>query len=86
MWMYVTDDRGDRDTHLDALATMLNRPVAELAERVLVGPAEHCAAVVRAYADAGVDELFVWPLADAERQLVRFMSDVVPLVSRSGGA
>jgi alkanesulfonate monooxygenase SsuD/methylene tetrahydromethanopterin reductase-like flavin-dependent oxidoreductase (luciferase family) len=82
MWMYVTDDPRDRDARLAALAAMLNRPVDELAERCLVGPAEECAAVVRAYADAGVDELFVWPLADPEAQLELFMRDVVPLVSR----
>jgi hypothetical protein len=82
MWMYVTDDPRDRDARLAALAAMLNRPVDELAGRCLVGPAVHCATVVRAYADAGVDELFVWPLADPERQLEVFMADVAPLISR----
>ena len=78
MWTYVTDDAGERRSVLAALAAMLNRPVDELAERCLVGPAERCADLVRAYASAGVDELFVWPFADAERQLERFMGDVVP--------
>jgi len=86
MWMYVTDDRRDRDARLAALAAMLNRPVDELADRCLVGPAEHCATLVRAYADAGVDELFVWPLADPEAQLELFMRDVVPPVRPRDGA
>jgi hypothetical protein len=37
--------------------------------------------MLRAYADAGVDTLYLWPLADHERQLERVMSDVVPLVA-----
>ncbi len=44
------------------------------------GPAEECAAVSRACAGAGIDRVFIWPVADAEQQLERFMRDVVPLV------
>ena len=57
---------------------MLKRPAEQLAGRVLIGSVEHCAGVVRAYGEAGVDHLFIWPLADAEGQLERFMGDVVP--------
>lgn len=84
MWTYVTDDERARRSRLDELATMLKRPVGQLVGRVLVGPVEHCAGVVRAYADAGVDRLFIWPVADAEGQLERFMSDVVPATAGSG--
>ncbi len=80
MWMYVTEDRRTRETHLSALAQMLGRPAVELHGRVLVGPAEDCAATLRAYADAGIDHVFVWPVADAPEQLERFMRDVAPLV------
>jgi alkanesulfonate monooxygenase SsuD/methylene tetrahydromethanopterin reductase-like flavin-dependent oxidoreductase (luciferase family) len=80
MWMYVTEDEREREAHLSALGVLLKRPMEALAGRLLVGSAEHCADVARAYAAAGVGQLFVWPLADAERQLERFMSDVVPLV------
>jgi alkanesulfonate monooxygenase SsuD/methylene tetrahydromethanopterin reductase-like flavin-dependent oxidoreductase (luciferase family) len=80
MWTYITDDAGERRDRVAALATMLKRPADELAERVCVGPAEHCAALVQAYAGAGIGEMFVWPLGDGERQLERFMSDVVPLI------
>ena len=82
MWTYVTDDERERAARLGALGAMLNRPVESLAGRLLVGPAEQCAAVVRAYAAAGIGQLFIWPLADAEHQLERFMGDVVPLVHR----
>ena len=80
MWMYVTEDEREREAHLGALGALLNRPVEALAGRLPIGSAEHCAHVARAYAAAGVGQLFVWPLADAEDQLERFMSDVVPLV------
>jgi alkanesulfonate monooxygenase SsuD/methylene tetrahydromethanopterin reductase-like flavin-dependent oxidoreductase (luciferase family) len=80
MWTYVTDDDRTRRAHLQALERMLNRPGASLERQLLVGPAEVCAAVVREYAEAGVDRLFVWPLADCETQLDRFMTEVVPLV------
>jgi alkanesulfonate monooxygenase SsuD/methylene tetrahydromethanopterin reductase-like flavin-dependent oxidoreductase (luciferase family) len=83
-WTYVTDDERVRRERLDALATMLKRPVEQLAGRVLVGPIEHCATVVSAYASAGVDRMFIWPLADAEAQLERFLSDVVPATAESG--
>jgi alkanesulfonate monooxygenase SsuD/methylene tetrahydromethanopterin reductase-like flavin-dependent oxidoreductase (luciferase family) len=80
MWTYVTEDRRTCQTHLSALARMLNRPAIELRGRALVGPAEDCAATLRAYADAGIDHVFVWPVADAQDQLERVMRDVVPLV------
>jgi alkanesulfonate monooxygenase SsuD/methylene tetrahydromethanopterin reductase-like flavin-dependent oxidoreductase (luciferase family) len=80
MWTYITDDERVGRTRLEGLAAMLNRPVE--AQQVLVGPVEHCASIVRAYADAGVDRLFIWPLADVEAQLERFMREVVPAAGR----
>ncbi|HET6530223.1 MAG TPA: LLM class flavin-dependent oxidoreductase [Actinoplanes sp.] len=79
-WTYVTDDRRTAGAHLTHLAAMLGRPADQLADRVLIGPAEQCAAVLRAYAEAGIDRVFIWPVAHAEDQLARFMQDVVPLV------
>jgi alkanesulfonate monooxygenase SsuD/methylene tetrahydromethanopterin reductase-like flavin-dependent oxidoreductase (luciferase family) len=80
LWTYVTEDRHAAAKHLTGLAEMLARPVDQLADRVLIGGAEQCAALLRAYADAGIDRVFIWPVADAENQLARFMQDVVPLV------
>ena len=80
MWTYITDDDRTREAQLAALAGMLKRPPAELREQVLVGPAEHCAAILRGYAAAGMDAVFVWPLAHPEQQLELLMRDVVPLV------
>jgi 2-methylisocitrate lyase-like PEP mutase family enzyme len=47
---------------------------------VIIGPAEECARKLRAYAEAGVDTVFIWPLADGTEQLERFMTKVAPLV------
>jgi alkanesulfonate monooxygenase SsuD/methylene tetrahydromethanopterin reductase-like flavin-dependent oxidoreductase (luciferase family) len=80
MWTYVTEDDRERTRQLSALAHLLNRPSEVLAEQVLVGSPEDCAARLRAYEGAGIDNVFVWPLADAERQLERVMHDVVPLL------
>jgi alkanesulfonate monooxygenase SsuD/methylene tetrahydromethanopterin reductase-like flavin-dependent oxidoreductase (luciferase family) len=80
VWTYITDDRRSAETQLNGLAAMLTRPVDQLTDRVLIGGAEQCAAVLRAYADAGIDRFFIWPVADAEDQLARFMQEVVPLV------
>ncbi|MET0416095.1 MAG: LLM class flavin-dependent oxidoreductase [Actinoplanes sp.] len=80
MWTYVDDDPRACQAHLAGLAAMLGRPPDQLADRVLIGPAEQCAAVLRAYAGAGVERVFIWPVADTEEQLARFMRDVVPLV------
>lgn len=81
MWTYITDDPRRRDEHLNRLSAMVNRPVEYLAPRVLVGSVEHCASLLSEYAEAGIDEIFLWPLDDLEDQLVRFTRQVAPLVT-----
>ena len=76
MWMYITEDPAEARVKLEMLATMLRRPAETLKPLLLIGAAEHCAAVVRAYEEAGVERLFVWPLADEPRQLELFMKKV----------
>jgi alkanesulfonate monooxygenase SsuD/methylene tetrahydromethanopterin reductase-like flavin-dependent oxidoreductase (luciferase family) len=80
MWTYVTDTGNQRNEQLMKLSQMLNRPPGGLGDQVLIGPAEECAQKLRAYADAGVDTVFIWPLADGTEQLERFMTKVVPRV------
>jgi len=80
MWTYVTDTGAERNAQLTKLSQMLNRPPGGLGNQVIIGPAEECAEKLRAYADAGVDTVFIWPLADGTEQLERFMSKVAPLV------
>jgi len=80
MWTYVTEDSRARKAQLLVLERLLNRPAELLSGQVFVGPADDCAATLQAYADAGIDRVFIWPIADAHEQLERFMHEVVPLV------
>jgi alkanesulfonate monooxygenase SsuD/methylene tetrahydromethanopterin reductase-like flavin-dependent oxidoreductase (luciferase family) len=83
MWLYVTESRRDADRMLaEVLAPTINRPVDALRDLALpIGPAELCAERIRAYADAGAERVFVWPLADELAQLAAFRERVVPLVA-----
>jgi alkanesulfonate monooxygenase SsuD/methylene tetrahydromethanopterin reductase-like flavin-dependent oxidoreductase (luciferase family) len=81
MWCYVTEDRARADALLwDVLAPMLNRPVEQLRAILPIGAAEECAEKLRAYARAGAQRVFLWPLADERPQLEEFRARVVPLI------
>jgi alkanesulfonate monooxygenase SsuD/methylene tetrahydromethanopterin reductase-like flavin-dependent oxidoreductase (luciferase family) len=82
-WTYVTESKTECERYLSGLASMLGRDAQPLYDQLLIGSAYHCASVLRAYGKAGIDQVFVWPLADAERQLERVMLDVAPLVEES---
>jgi alkanesulfonate monooxygenase SsuD/methylene tetrahydromethanopterin reductase-like flavin-dependent oxidoreductase (luciferase family) len=81
-WLYVDDDPAKVARVLaDVLAPMLNRPVESLRSLHLpIGPAEACAERLSAFAAAGVERIFLWPLRDDVRQLELFQSHVAPLV------
>jgi alkanesulfonate monooxygenase SsuD/methylene tetrahydromethanopterin reductase-like flavin-dependent oxidoreductase (luciferase family) len=83
MWLHITDSRRETDRTLaDVLAPLLNRPVEELRDLSLpIGSPEQCAEHISAYAHAGAQRVFVWPLADELRQLELFRERVVPLIS-----
>ena len=84
-WLYVTDDRAAADRMLTGvLAPMLRRSADAMRELTLpIGSPEHCAQAISAYAQAGAERIFLWPLADEIHQLQRFRADVVPLVELS---
>jgi alkanesulfonate monooxygenase SsuD/methylene tetrahydromethanopterin reductase-like flavin-dependent oxidoreductase (luciferase family) len=84
-WMFVSEKRSEVDRVLEeVLAPMLDRPAGALRELALpIGSAEQCAERMSAWADAGVQRLFVWPLRDNLSQLERFAESVVPLVPTS---
>ena len=64
------------------LAPMLNRPADLIRELALpIGPAQVCAERLTRYAMAGVQRIFLWPLADDVQQLTMFQERVAPLVS-----
>ena len=81
-WLYVTEDHRAAERMLtDVLAPMLRRPAEVLRELTLpIGSPEQCAQAISAYAQAGAERVFVWPLADDLRQLQTFRTDVIPLV------
>ncbi|WP_460979083.1 LLM class flavin-dependent oxidoreductase [Pseudactinotalea suaedae] len=81
MWTAVTDDADESRRRLAWLSEITGVPAGTLAERVLVGSPSSCARLVRAYQDAGVHTLFLWPLGDPERGLERVARDVLPMLS-----
>ena len=85
MWCYVTEDRAREEAMLaDVLAPMLNRPVEQLRAILPIGPAEECARKMLAYARAGAQRIFLWPLADERAQLEVFRERVVPVLDGEG--
>src|SRR5690554_7276880 len=63
MLFYITDDRHEADFVLrDLVAPALNRPADVLAQRLLIGPAEECAAKLTAYEAAGAQRVLLWPV------------------------
>ena len=82
MLLYITEERANAEDILQrVISPAMNRPIDELRERLLVGPAEECAEKVAAYQTAGAQRIFLWPVADEINQLEKFWEQVVPLVS-----
>ncbi len=82
-WLHVTDRRRNADQVYDnVLAPVLNRPGDDLRARGLpIGSAEQCAERISAYARAGAQRIFLWPLGDEVEQLAAFRTQVMPLLS-----
>lgn len=78
LWFHLGDDAEVMLTQ--RLAPAVHRPVEELRERLAFGPAEAVAAKLAAFAEAGLQRVFVWPVADELEQLHRFSHDVMPLL------
>lgn len=81
MWLYITEDERESERMLnEVLAPALNRPVAELRERLPIGSAEICAEKLAAYDRVGVQRVYLWPLANELDQIEIFMNQVAPLI------
>jgi alkanesulfonate monooxygenase SsuD/methylene tetrahydromethanopterin reductase-like flavin-dependent oxidoreductase (luciferase family) len=81
MWSYVTDSSAEAERMLDdVLVPMLNRPADELRAHLPIGTPEECAMKLSAWARAGAQRVFLWPLADERHQLEVFRTRVVPLL------
>ena len=81
MWTWITEDPRDAERMLDVLAATLRRSPDSLRDRVCVGSAESCAALLREYAAHGCRRVHFWPLKDEPGQLARLARDVLPHLS-----
>jgi alkanesulfonate monooxygenase SsuD/methylene tetrahydromethanopterin reductase-like flavin-dependent oxidoreductase (luciferase family) len=81
MWCYITDDRAEAERILkERVIPTVHRPEDILRARLPIGPPELFAEKLTAFAQAGVQRVFIWPVADERNQLERFWNDVRPLV------
>lgn len=84
MFFHVTEDEAEASQLIhDQIAPILGRPPDELAERLLVGPAQKCAELLAAYRTAGVQRVFLWPVKDELEQLRLFREQIVPSVDKA---
>lgn len=85
MWTWVSEDDAETDRMVDqVLAPILRRDPVELRERLCIGSAEHCAAVLSEYARAGCEWVQLWPLGEERRQIELLSERVVPRVEGDG--
>jgi alkanesulfonate monooxygenase SsuD/methylene tetrahydromethanopterin reductase-like flavin-dependent oxidoreductase (luciferase family) len=77
MWFHI-DDRRASSVLESVLAPAVHRPVEELRERLPFGSAAAVADKLDAFRDAGVQRVFLWPVADELEQLKRFAGEVIP--------
>ena len=81
MWLYITEEERVAERMLnEVLAPAINRPVAEMRERLPIGSAQDCAKKLAAYRYLGVQRVYLWPLADELEQIKIFMRQVAPLI------
>jgi alkanesulfonate monooxygenase SsuD/methylene tetrahydromethanopterin reductase-like flavin-dependent oxidoreductase (luciferase family) len=81
-WCYVTEDAAEADRLLaERVAPAVGRPPDVLRERLAIGSADQIADRLAAFGQAGVQRVFVWPVADEEEQLERFTGIVRPAVA-----
>ena len=81
MWFYIADGRREAEkVFQERLVKNIHRSEEDLRARLPFGSAEDVAKKLRAYQDAGVQRIFMWPVVDEVRQLERFAERVVPLI------
>jgi alkanesulfonate monooxygenase SsuD/methylene tetrahydromethanopterin reductase-like flavin-dependent oxidoreductase (luciferase family) len=82
MWFYITEDADEADRVMrERLVPTINRPEELLRERLPVGPPERFAELLDSFAGAGVQRVFIWPVADEQEQLERFANVVRPMLA-----
>ena len=82
MWCYITDDPAEAERVLtERVVPTVHRPADMLRERLPIGPPQLFAEKLTAFAKAGVQRVYIWPVADELDQLDRFCNEVRPLVA-----
>jgi alkanesulfonate monooxygenase SsuD/methylene tetrahydromethanopterin reductase-like flavin-dependent oxidoreductase (luciferase family) len=81
MWFHITENAKEADRVMrERLVPTINRPEETLRERVPVGPPDRFAELLSSFVHAGVQRVFIWPVADEVDQLERFANTVRPLI------
>ena len=84
MWCYITENAADAErVLLERVAPTIHRPEEVLRQRLPIGPPDAFAERLSAFARAGVQRVFIWPVVDERRQLELFCEKVLPLVERA---
>ena len=79
MWFYVTESEAEADRIMrERIVPTIHRPEEVLRERLPIGPAERVAEKLIAFEQAGVQRVFLWPVADEVDQLEIFWETVRP--------
>jgi hypothetical protein len=82
MFCYITNDRSEADRVMrERIAPRINRPEDVLRDRLPVGPPELFAEKLAEYRRAGVQCVYIWPVADEVRQLELFAQSVRPRIA-----
>jgi alkanesulfonate monooxygenase SsuD/methylene tetrahydromethanopterin reductase-like flavin-dependent oxidoreductase (luciferase family) len=82
MWFHITDKKSEAEQVMqDRVLPTIHRPEEVLRERLPVGPAELFAEKLSAFARAGVQRVFLWPVADEAHQLELFWEAVRPAIA-----
>ena len=81
MWCFITDDPDEADRVMrERVVPTIHRPEEMLRERLPIGPPELFAEKLSAFARAGVQRVYIWPVADEANQIERFWNEVRPAV------
>jgi alkanesulfonate monooxygenase SsuD/methylene tetrahydromethanopterin reductase-like flavin-dependent oxidoreductase (luciferase family) len=81
MWFHITEDKAEAERIMqERVVPTIHRPEEILRARLPIGPADLFAEKLSDFARAGVQRVFVWPVADEARQLELFWEKVRPAI------
>jgi alkanesulfonate monooxygenase SsuD/methylene tetrahydromethanopterin reductase-like flavin-dependent oxidoreductase (luciferase family) len=79
MWFYITDDAIEAERVLtERVVPTIHRPEKILRDRLPIGSPDGFAEKLDAFRTAGVQRVYIWPVADETNQLRLFQQHVAP--------